>query len=129
GAQRGLERSDTWLLFLVARCSRMGRRSVERQAGTGLRLQSGVNMETCVMPGAHRASGLDSQHRAIAFPAHVQLDQMLKSFRSRVPENRVQQLGGLFIGKMAVVPQDAPDQVLGTIAVPLHGFEALELQC
>jgi hypothetical protein len=86
-------------------------------------------MKTGVMPGAHDTSGLDRQHRAIAFPAHVQLDQMLKSFRSRVLENGVQQLGGLFIGKMAVVPQDALDQVLGTIAVPFHGHVVIEFQC
>ena len=107
----------------------MWRGSMERQAGTGLRLQSGVNMETCVVPGTHRTSGLDRQHRAIAFPAHVQLDQMLKSFRSRVLENGVQQLGGLFIGKMAVVPQDALDQMLGTITVPFHGYVVIEFQC
>jgi len=99
----------------------MWRGSVERQARTGLRLQSSVNMKTGVMPGAHRASALDSQHRCDCIPAHVQLDQMLKSFRSRVLGEWVQQLGGLFIGKMAIVSKTRAS-MLGTItcSVPWH---------
>ena len=68
------------------------------------------------------------QCRAIALPAQVQLDEPLKVLPDRTAQQLVQEFGGLLVGKMPIVAQNAGDQQRMPAAGALHFHIVVEFE-